>query len=127
MLFWASFGLVMAILIEFQHRGEPQPKFFNLTFLLSVLLLCGFFGYLWANWKWKDYEQIAKRYGTKHCSDSLLLHRRHRLQNLVQHILLTLHLLQIRIALAAVVVDLQHLVVRRIRHDELDWPLILLR
>ncbi|MGB9417283.1 MAG: hypothetical protein WCB58_13290 [Acidobacteriaceae bacterium] len=45
-LFWASFGLVMAILIEFQHRGESQPKFFNLTFLLSVLLLCGFFGYL---------------------------------------------------------------------------------
>ena len=50
----------------------------------------------------------------------LLLHRRQRLQNLLQHILLPLHPLQIRIPLPTVVIDLQHLEVRRIRHDELN-------
>jgi uncharacterized membrane protein YgdD (TMEM256/DUF423 family) len=60
--FWASFGLVLGIVIEFQQRNQQEPLLArgNLAFLLGTLLFCGFFGYLWANWKWKDYERIAK-------------------------------------------------------------------
>jgi hypothetical protein len=61
MLFWASFGLVMAFVSEFQHRRQqPLLDGWNLAFLLCVPLLFGFFGYLSAHWKWKDYERIAK-------------------------------------------------------------------
>lgn len=62
-LSWAGFGLVMGIVIEFQQRGPQQPllDWENLAFLFGVVLLCGFFGYLSANWKWKDYERIIKK------------------------------------------------------------------
>jgi predicted outer membrane lipoprotein len=62
-LFWAAFGLVLAILTEFQQSAQQQTllAWRNLTFLVGALLFCGFFGYLWANWKWKDYERFAKK------------------------------------------------------------------
>jgi hypothetical protein len=62
-LFWASVGLVMGIVIEFQQRRQQQSLFDweNLAFLLGLVLLCGLFGYLSANWKWKDYERIVKQ------------------------------------------------------------------
>lgn len=62
-LLWTGFGFVMGIVIEFQQRGQRQPLFAwgNIAFLLGFVLFFSFFGYLSANWKWKDYERIVKR------------------------------------------------------------------
>jgi hypothetical protein len=56
-----GFGLVFVTISEFQRSRQVSPKSWDLGYVLFALMVCSVFGYWWANWKWKDYEQMRRR------------------------------------------------------------------
>jgi drug/metabolite transporter (DMT)-like permease len=60
-LSYGGFGLVFAIIFELRHSRQLSPTSWDLGYILFAMLVSSLFGYLWANWKWKDYERMSKR------------------------------------------------------------------
>jgi hypothetical protein len=58
---WCRDPLLFAIIFELRHSRQLSPTSWDLGYILFALLVSSFLGYLWANWKWKDYERMSKR------------------------------------------------------------------